>query len=117
MTALPEIASVHPHTITRHSAGERLLPRPRLRAVTPHDRLTTIRVHPLVWVYALRAADGDALRIEVHGPTNVTVHNTRAWKRVVGNDEAFIRTSPEVTRLRASGEFDPEAVHVLAALR
>jgi hypothetical protein len=53
--------------------------RPRTRAPRgPSSPLTVIRVDPEVWEAALRLADGEASRIQVHSDTNVTVHN-RPW--------------------------------------
>lgn len=37
--------------------------------------LTVLKVNPTVWSEALRAADGDARRIEIRGEFDVVVHN------------------------------------------
>lgn len=78
MTALPQVARVHHATVTRHSEGERFLSRPRLRVVK-EGPVATVKVAPLLWTYALDAADGDARRIEVISAANVIIHNTRYW--------------------------------------
>lgn len=37
--------------------------------------ISVLRVNPTVWSEALRAADGDARRIEIRGEFDVVVHN------------------------------------------
>lgn len=37
--------------------------------------MTVLRVNPTVWSEALKAADGDARRIEIRGEFDVVVHN------------------------------------------
>lgn len=37
--------------------------------------VTVLRVNPTVWSEALKAADGDARRIEIRGEFDVLVHN------------------------------------------
>ncbi len=37
--------------------------------------VTVLRVNPTVWSEALKAADGDARRIEIRGEFDVVVHN------------------------------------------
>ncbi|WP_026874390.1 hypothetical protein [Jiangella gansuensis] len=39
------------------------------------DGVTVLRVDPTVWAHALKAADGDARRIEIRGEYDVVVHN------------------------------------------
>ncbi|TDE00317.1 hypothetical protein [Jiangella asiatica] len=39
------------------------------------DDVTVLRVDPTVWAHALKAADGDARRIEIRGEFDVVVHN------------------------------------------
>lgn len=77
MVAFPQATTVHPETITRYSKGEGLVAPPRLRIVrdSPDTQCHTLKVHPDVWAEALRLADGDAHRIEVHSAESVTVHN------------------------------------------
>lgn len=41
----------------------------------PKDDVTVLRVNPSVWSEALKAADGDARRIEIRGEFDVVVHN------------------------------------------
>ena len=76
---LPEAARVHHQTVTDHSEGVRHFTRRRLRAVKDDSTMTTFRVHPNVWAIALKAANGDAHRIEIHSETDITVHNSRVW--------------------------------------
>lgn len=79
MTALPQVASVHPATVTAYSEGERRFPRPRL--VHGHSSpVTTTIVHPDLWAYALAVTGGDCSRIEVHGCLSITIHNTGRWR-------------------------------------
>lgn len=77
MAALPQIATVHPHTITRHSQGAEFFSVPRRNHLRLAHSVTTFRVDPRVWEVALNAANGDARRIEIHSATSVTVHNSR----------------------------------------
>lgn len=77
MVALPQIASVHPYTVTRHSEGAEFFPRPRHNHLRLAHSVTTFRVDPRVWAAALNAANGDAHRIEIHSAISVTVHNHR----------------------------------------
>ena len=37
--------------------------------------ISVLRVNPTVWSEALKAADGDARRIEIRGEFDVVVHN------------------------------------------
>lgn len=37
--------------------------------------VSVLRVDPMVWSQALKAADGDARRIEIRGEFDVVVHN------------------------------------------
>ena len=79
MTVLPQVARVHPETVTRHSEGEKFFSRPRLRSVNTDHKIATFKVNPTVWAMALNAANGDAHRIEIVDSMNVTVHNSRLW--------------------------------------
>lgn len=79
MSALPEVANVHPATVTAYSEGERHFPRPRL--VHGHSSpVTSTIVHPDLWAYALAVTDGNAARVQVHGPLNITIHNSTDWR-------------------------------------
>lgn len=46
----------------------------------PSNPVQTSQVHPLVWEQALKAANNDALRIEVLSEREVIVHNSRDWR-------------------------------------
>jgi hypothetical protein len=49
----------------------------------PASPVTTIVVDPHVWTEALRIAEGNAARIQVHSATEVTVHNG-PWRKRKG---------------------------------
>jgi hypothetical protein len=79
MVAFPNMTRVHPTTIYRHSRGDDLMARSRLRLVRddgPSLAVHSLKVHPLVWAEAMRLADGDGRRIRIDSENCVTVHNS-----------------------------------------
>jgi len=80
VSRMPKVVNVHPQTVSQVDPDP--VPAPLTRRFygrRPAHRATSVTVHPEVWRRALAAADGDALRIEVFGPADVRVHNTRGW--------------------------------------
>lgn len=74
MSVVPQIASVHPSTVTRVSEGKVALPKPQRRPVSDRpSRVTRLRVDPDLWAVAMAHAGGNGKRIQIISETEVWV--------------------------------------------